>query len=86
MIVIPAIDIKNGRCVRLRQGEMSKETVYSDSPVDIAAHWVECGAERLHLVDLDGAVEGRPINREVVKNIVRSVPLPVTSRESEIMI
>jgi phosphoribosylformimino-5-aminoimidazole carboxamide ribotide isomerase len=56
---------------------MSKETVYSDSPVDVAVHWVECGAERLHLVDLDGAVEGRPVNRELVKNIVGSVPVPV---------
>jgi len=56
---------------------MSQETVYSDSPVEMAAHWVECGAERLHLVDLDGAVEGRPVNRELVKDIVGSVPVPV---------
>ena len=77
MIIIPAIDIKNSRCVRLKQGEMSKETVYSDSPLDMASHWVECGAERLHLVDLDGAVEGRPVNRDLVKEIVGSVPVPV---------
>jgi phosphoribosylformimino-5-aminoimidazole carboxamide ribotide isomerase len=77
VIIIPAIDIKNGRCVRLKQGEMSKETVYSDSPVDMAAHWVACGAERLHLVDLDGAVEGRPVNRDLFKDIVGSVPVPV---------
>ena len=77
MIIIPAIDIKNSRCVRLKQGEMSKETVYSDSPLDMAVHWIECGAERLHLVDLDGAVEGRPVNRDLVKSIVGSVPVPV---------
>ena len=77
MIIIPAIDIKNSRCVRLKQGEMSKETVYSDSPLDMASHWVERGAERLHLVDLDGAVEGRPVNRDLVKAIVGSVPVPV---------
>ncbi len=77
MIIIPAIDIKNGRCVRLRQGEMSKETVYSESPLDMAGHWVECGAERLHLVDLDGAVEGRPVNRELVEDIVGSFSVPV---------
>ena len=57
MIVIPAIDIKGGRCVRLEQGDMSKETVYSDIPEEMAVQWHEKGAERLHLVDLDGAIE-----------------------------
>ena len=56
---------------------MSKETLYSESPVDVAARWAECGAERLHLVDLDGAVEGKPVNRDLVRDIVRSIPVPV---------
>jgi len=77
VLVIPAIDIKNGRCVRLRQGLMSEETVYSESPVDMALHWFESGAQRLHLVDLDGAVEGRPVNRELIGEIVRAVPVPI---------
>ncbi|MFC1866633.1 1-(5-phosphoribosyl)-5-[(5-phosphoribosylamino)methylideneamino]imidazole-4-carboxamide isomerase [Thermodesulfobacteriota bacterium] len=76
MIVIPAIDIKNGRCVRLKQGRMSQETVYSEVPEEMAVNWYDMGAKRLHLVDLDGAVEGRPVNREVIKNIVNSVPIP----------
>ncbi|MFH1243411.1 MAG: 1-(5-phosphoribosyl)-5-[(5-phosphoribosylamino)methylideneamino]imidazole-4-carboxamide isomerase [Pseudomonadota bacterium] len=77
MIVIPAIDIKDGCCVRLRQGRMSEETVFSDAPEEMAMKWFECGAERLHLVDLDGAVQGRPVNKEVIQRIVRSVPMPV---------
>jgi phosphoribosylformimino-5-aminoimidazole carboxamide ribotide isomerase len=77
VLVIPAIDIKNGRCVRLRQGQMSQETVYSESPVKMAVHWYESGAERLHLVDLDGATEGRPVNRDLVRDIVRAIPIPV---------
>ncbi len=77
MIVIPAIDIKGGRCVRLRQGRMDDETVFSDIPEEMAVKWHEQGAERLHLVDLDGAVQGRPINLEVVKRIVNAVPIPV---------
>ena len=76
MLVIPAIDIKGGRCVRLQQGEMSKETVYSEVPEEMAVKWVEKGAERLHLVDLDGAVEGRPVNREVIGGIVGAIPIP----------
>ena len=58
MLLIPAIDIKAGRCVRLRQGRMEEETVFDDDPVAVAERWVEEGAERLHLVDLDGAVAG----------------------------
>lgn len=77
MIVIPAIDIKDGRCVRLRQGRMSEETVFSDVPEEMAVRWFECGAERLHLVDLDGAVQGRPVNKEIIRRIVRSIPIPV---------
>ena len=77
MIVIPAIDIKGGYCVRLKQGKMSDETVFSDAPEEMARKWYKKGAERLHLVDLDGATLGRPANREVIKKIVDSVPIPV---------
>ena len=77
MIVIPAVDIKDGRCVRLKQGRMSEETVYSDDPVQMAGTWYSKGAERIHLVDLDGAVEGKRVNGEVIRNIARSVPVPV---------
>lgn len=77
MLIIPAIDLKGGRCVRLKQGRMSDETVFSDVPEEMAARWHEYGAERLHLVDLDGAVQGRPVNTEVIKRIVKAVPIPV---------
>jgi len=76
LIVIPAIDIKNGRCVRLKQGRMSDETVYSDFPEEIAVRWFNQGAERIHLVDLDGAVRGRPVNSETIRKIVKAVPVP----------
>lgn len=77
MIVIPAVDIKDGRCVRLKQGRMSEETVYSDDPVQMAGTWYSKGAERIHLVDLDGAVEGKRVNGKVIRKIARSVPVPV---------
>ncbi|MBN1106418.1 MAG: 1-(5-phosphoribosyl)-5-[(5-phosphoribosylamino)methylideneamino]imidazole-4-carboxamide isomerase [Deltaproteobacteria bacterium] len=77
MLVIPAIDIKAGRCVRLKQGRMSEETVYSQAPEDMALKWYEKGAERLHVVDLDGAMEKRPVNAHLVKKIVLAVPIPV---------
>jgi phosphoribosylformimino-5-aminoimidazole carboxamide ribotide isomerase len=77
MIVIPAVDIKGGRCVRLKQGRMSEETVYSDDPVQTAKTWCSKGAERIHLVDLDGAVGGKRVNAEVIRAIARSVPVPV---------
>ncbi|MFC1884795.1 1-(5-phosphoribosyl)-5-[(5-phosphoribosylamino)methylideneamino]imidazole-4-carboxamide isomerase [Thermodesulfobacteriota bacterium] len=77
MIVIPAIDLKGGKCVRLRQGKMSDETVFSDVPEEMALKWFEQGAERLHLVDLDGAIKGKPVNRDVIKRIVDSVPIPI---------
>jgi len=70
MILIPAIDLKNGKCVRLRQGDMNDDTVYSDDPVAVAQHWMDAGARRLHVVDLDGATKGRPVNRDIVANIV----------------
>ena len=77
MEVIPAIDIRGGRCVRLFQGDYDRETVFSDSPVDMAAHWVERGAERLHIVDLDGARDGVAPNIEIVAQIAMSSPVPV---------
>jgi len=78
VIVIPAIDIKDGRCVRLRQGRMDDVTVYSDDPVAMARHWLEHGCRRLHVVDLDGAVAGQPWNSAVIARIVAAVPsIPV---------
>lgn len=77
MIVIPAIDLKDGKCVRLSQGRMDQETIYSEDPVEMAKHWESKGAERLHLVDLNGAVTGRPFHRSLIEEIVRSVHIPV---------
>lgn len=78
MLVIPAIDLKDGKCVRLRQGRFDETTVFSEDPVEMAGQWRECGARRLHMVDLDGAVAGAPRNAKIVKAIVRSYPdLPV---------
>ena len=73
MLLIPAIDLKDGRCVRLRQGDMNDETVFSEDPAAVARHWVEQGARRLHLVDLNGAVAGKPRNQAAVKAIVNAV-------------
>ncbi|HEY2989903.1 MAG TPA: 1-(5-phosphoribosyl)-5-[(5-phosphoribosylamino)methylideneamino]imidazole-4-carboxamide isomerase [Candidatus Binatia bacterium] len=77
MLIIPAIDIKDGQCVRLYQGEMDKETVYFTKPLDAAKHWAEQGAEWLHVVDLNGAVEGRPVHRRQVAAICNAVTVPV---------
>ena len=78
MLVIPAIDLKDGKCVRLKQGRMEDATTYGDDPVAMAARWVEAGARRLHLVDLNGAFEGKPINGEAVTAIARRWPeLPI---------
>jgi phosphoribosylformimino-5-aminoimidazole carboxamide ribotide isomerase len=76
MIVIPAIDLKNGQCVRLEQGLMDKDTVYSDDPAAMARHWQEEGGELLHLVDLDGAFAGVPKNRAAIQAIVAAVDIP----------
>jgi phosphoribosylformimino-5-aminoimidazole carboxamide ribotide isomerase len=73
MLLIPAIDLKDGRCVRLRQGDMNDETVFSEDPAAVARHWMEQGARRLHLVDLNGAVAGKPRNQAAVKAIVNAV-------------
>ena len=77
MEVIPAVDIKGGRCVRLYQGDYSRETVFSDNAVVAAARWAAQGASRLHLVDLDGAASGQLRNLAVVEKIVRGVNIPV---------
>ncbi len=73
MLLIPAIDLKDGRCVRLKQGDMNAETVFSEDPAAVARHWVEQGARRIHLVDLNGAVAGRPRNEPAIRAIVDAV-------------
>lgn len=77
MIVFPAIDLKNGKCVRLMQGQKDAETIYFDNPVDVALNWQSKGAEYLHLVDLDGAFDGQPKNLELIKKIVEALDIPV---------
>ena len=78
MLIIPAIDLKDGQCVRLRQGEMDDSTVFSDDPVATARRWVEAGCRRLHLVDLNGAFAGEPVNGEAVTAIAAAFPqLPI---------
>ena len=77
MEVIPAVDIRGGRCVRLAQGDYARETVFADDPVEMARRWAALGAPRLHVVDLDGAREGRPVNAAAVHAIARAVACPV---------
>ena len=78
MKIIPAIDIQNGNCVRLRQGDFSQETIFNNSPLDIAEKWVKDGAQRLHIVDLDGARLGEPINIDLISKICKTFPsIPV---------
>ena len=77
MQIIPAIDIRGGRCVRLLQGDFERETVFADDPVDMALHWASMGAERLHVVDLDGAKTGQSLNTVVVARIVDALDIPV---------
>ncbi len=78
MLIIPAIDLKDGQCVRLRQGRMEDSTVFDGNPVDIAGRWVDAGARRLHLVDLNGAFAGKPVNSDVVAAISQAYPeLPI---------
>ena len=78
MLIIPAIDLKDGACVRLKQGRMEDDTVFSDDPIGVAAQWVAQGARRLHLVDLNGAFAGEPVNGEIVRAIATRWPqLPV---------
>lgn len=78
MLLIPAIDLKDGRCVRLRQGRMDEETIFSEDPVRMAKRWVDAGARRLHLVDLNGAFDGKPVNAAVIRAIAARYPeLPI---------
>lgn len=78
MLLIPAIDLKDGRCVRLRQGRMEDETVFGEDPVEVARRWVDAGARRLHMVDLNGAFAGKPVNAGVVKAVAEAFPdLPI---------
>lgn len=78
MLIIPAIDLKDGKCVRLRQGRMDDSTVFSNNPVDMAAKWVDAGCRRLHLVDLNGAFAGEPVNGAIVQEIAKAYPdLPI---------
>ena len=73
MLLIPAIDLKDGRCVRLKQGDLDDATVYGDDPAAVARRWVDAGAQRLHLVDLNGAVAGKPRNEGAIRAIVEAV-------------
>ena len=75
--VIPAVDIRGGLCVRLFQGDYSQETVFSDDPVSVALRWAESGAPRIHVVDLDGAAAGHPVNTAVIKAIAGAVSIPI---------
>ena len=77
MEVIPAIDLKNGRCVRLFQGDFNQETVFSDDPLAMALSWQEQGAHRLHVVDLDGAIQGKPTHLDVISAIVHALDIPI---------
>lgn len=74
MLLIPAIDVKDGKCVRLRQGRMDDVTVYEDDPAEAARRWVDAGAERLHVIDLDGAAAGEPVNADAVHRIAERFP------------
>jgi len=77
MHIIPAIDIKNKKCVRLTQGLPDQETVYSDNPIEVAKKWASMGAKWLHIVDLDGAFKGEPVNLDILKDIIENVNIPV---------
>jgi phosphoribosylformimino-5-aminoimidazole carboxamide ribotide isomerase len=77
VLIIPAIDIKNGTCVRLEQGDPDRQTVYSSEPLEVAKRFEDAGARLIHVVDLDGAFEGRPVNRDIVRAIAASVSIPV---------
>jgi phosphoribosylformimino-5-aminoimidazole carboxamide ribotide isomerase len=78
MLLIPAIDLKDGKCVRLRQGRMDDETVFGDDPVAVAGRWVEAGARRLHMVDLNGAFAGKPVNAAAISAVAKAFPdLPI---------
>lgn len=77
MLVIPAIDLKDGQAVRLKQGDFSRSTVYSSDPLEVAQRWQAAGAGRIHIVDLDGSLAGTPRNREVIRRIAAGVDVPI---------
>jgi phosphoribosylformimino-5-aminoimidazole carboxamide ribotide isomerase len=77
MEIIPAIDLRNGKCVRLYQGDYDKETVFSENPVSVALRWQSEGARRLHIVDLDGAAKGEPVNLETIEDIIAAIDIPI---------
>ena len=77
MEIIPAIDLRNGKCVRLYQGDYGQETIFSDDPVSVALRWQSEGARRLHIVDLDGAAKGEPSNLEAIEDIIAAIDIPV---------
>lgn len=77
VLIIPAIDIIDGKCVRLAQGQMDRVKIYSSSPVDIAKKFEDAGAKKIHLVDLDGAIKGEPVNLKTISNIIRKIKIPV---------
>ena len=77
MEIIPAIDLRNGKCVRLYQGDYGKETVFSNKPVEVALRWQSEGARRLHIVDLDGAAKGEPSNLEAIEDIIAAIDIPI---------
>ncbi|NCV87612.1 MAG: 1-(5-phosphoribosyl)-5-[(5-phosphoribosylamino)methylideneamino]imidazole-4-carboxamide isomerase, partial [Oxalobacteraceae bacterium] len=77
MLLIPAIDLKDGHCVRLKQGDMNDSTIFSEDPAAMARRWVDAGARRLHLVDLDGARSGQPVNDNAIKAITAALDIPV---------
>lgn len=77
MIIYPAIDLKDGNCVRLHKGVMDSETIYNDNPVNQAINWAKAGFSWLHIVDLNGAVEGKPVNEDAVRSILDTVDLPI---------
>jgi len=77
MIIFPAIDIRDGKCVRLTKGCFDQETIFADQPVDMAVRWASEGAQYLHVVDLDGALAGKPMNTKAIKEIVKAVNIPV---------
>lgn len=76
MEILPAIDLRGGKCVRLRQGDYAQETIFGDDPVAMAQRWEQAGGQRLHLVDLDGAKAGQPVNMDVIRRIVKAVKIP----------
>lgn len=77
MVIIPAIDIKDGKCVRLAQGDFDRVTIYADNPVDMALTWVQKGAELIHIVDLDGSVSGLPRNSNIILEIAKKIDIPI---------